>query len=180
MSLVKFFFRTFQQNYKSAKLGPHSASELSADFTSSTPPAHVDHWVDRDDVCTGPYGRGWCQTTSRGTRRGTSLTAARWLRGFWCGSSLVAERQEWFWLAPSFLIYPLTLPASSRCLHVEIWTFPASSYLSVLLVFGCCLWSTSYWIFRGRVHCLVQQWIHVLREALVEFQHFLRCGELES
>ena len=34
--------------------------------------------------------------------------------------------------------------------------------------------------FSGRVRCLVQQWIHVLREALDEFQHFLRCGELES
>ena len=32
----------------------------------------------------------------------------------------------------------------------------------------------------GRVRYLVQQWIHVLREALDEFQHFLRCGELES
>ena len=28
------------------------------------------------------------------------------------------------------------------------------------------------------VRCLVQQW-YILREALDEFQHFLRCGELE-
>ena len=34
--------------------------------------------------------------------------------------------------------------------------------------------------FSGRVRCLVQRWIRVLREALDEFQHFLRCGELES
>ena len=34
--------------------------------------------------------------------------------------------------------------------------------------------------FSGRVRCLVQQWMHVLREALDEFQHFLLCGELES
>ena len=30
------------------------------------------------------------------------------------------------------------------------------------------------------MRCLVQQWIHVLQEALDEFQYFLRCGELES
>ena len=34
--------------------------------------------------------------------------------------------------------------------------------------------------FSGRVRCLAHQWIHVLREALDEFHHFLRCGELES
>ena len=32
-----------------------------------------------------------------------------------------------------------TLPASSRRSHLEIWTLPSPSYLSVLLVFGCCL-----------------------------------------
>ena len=37
-----FFFRTFPQNERSAKLSPQSGSELSADFTSSTPVAHVD------------------------------------------------------------------------------------------------------------------------------------------
>ena len=44
------FFRTFPQSQKSARLGPHSGSEMSADFTSSTPAAHVDHWVEGDDV----------------------------------------------------------------------------------------------------------------------------------
>ena len=34
--------------------------------------------------------------------------------------------------------------------------------------------------FSGCVRSLVQQWIHVLQEALDEFQHFVRCGELES
>ena len=34
--------------------------------------------------------------------------------------------------------------------------------------------------FSGRVRCLVPQWIQELREAFDEFQHFLRCGELES
>ena len=63
----------------------------------------------------------------------------------------------------------------SRCSHLEIWTLPSPSYPSVLLVYGCCLLSTSY---LGRVRCLGRQWIHVLREALDEFQHFLHCGEL--
>ena len=44
-------------------------------------------------------------------------------------------------------------------------------------VFGCCLWSTSY---SGRVLCLVQQWIHVLREAFGELHIFSSCGELRS
>ena len=58
--------------------------------------------------------------------------------------------------------------------------FPLPSNLSdLVLVCGCGLWSTACWIL-GRVRCLFQQWIHVLREALDEFQHFLRCGELES
>ena len=34
--------------------------------------------------------------------------------------------------------------------------------------------------FSGRVRCLVQQRTHVPREALGEFLHFLRCGELKS
>ena len=38
--------------------------------------------------------------------------------------------------------------SSSRCSHWDIWTLPSPSYLSVLLVYGCCLWSTSYWFFR--------------------------------
>ena len=49
-------------------------------------------------------------------------------------------------------------------------------------VFGCCLWSTAFWIFLEilRARHMVQQWIHVPREALTNFSHFLRCGELES
>ena len=43
------FFRTFPKFKKSAKVGPHSGSELSVDFVSSTPAAHVGHWVDGDD-----------------------------------------------------------------------------------------------------------------------------------
>ena len=42
-------------------------------------------------------------------------------------------------------------------------------------VFGCCLWSTLY---SGRVLCLVQQWIHVLREAFGELHIFSTCGAL--
>ena len=35
------FFALFSTQKMSAKIGPHSGSELSADFTSSTPAAHV-------------------------------------------------------------------------------------------------------------------------------------------
>ena len=49
-------------------------------------------------------------------------------------------------------------------------------------VFGCCLWSTAFWIFWKilRACHLVRQWIHVLRRLWTNFSHFLRCGELES
>ena len=117
---------------------------------------------------------------------------------------LVAEKQEWCFLvcssdSPSYPVawsrwcrlctgaacqswkllegISCSTCCVSRCSHLEIWTLPSPSYLSVLLVYGCCLWSTSY---SGCVRCLVQQWKHVLRQALGEFQHFLRCAELES
>ena len=76
-----------------------------------------------------------------------------------------------------------TLPALSRCSHLEIWTLLLCPRIfQLVLVYGCRLWSTAYWIFREilRALHLVRQWIHVLREALEEFTHFLRCGELES
>ena len=101
---------------------------------------------------------------------GTALTAARWLRGFWCGSSeaRVVLAGAFFLGLPSHAVAGAaagtdcawgrlsvmegfgrmsssTLPSSSRCSHLEIWILPSPSYLSVLLVFGCCLWSTSYW-----------------------------------
>ena len=50
MGLVKGVCALCPKIQKSAKLGPHSGSELSADFSSSTPAAHVDHWVHGDDV----------------------------------------------------------------------------------------------------------------------------------
>ena len=40
-AFTRVFFRTFPQNKKSAKLGPLSGSELSADFSSSTPVAQL-------------------------------------------------------------------------------------------------------------------------------------------
>ena len=55
-------FRTFSRPGKSAKLGPHSGSEMSADFTPSTPAAYVDSdgpltWVD-------DAGNTWWQSAS--------------------------------------------------------------------------------------------------------------------
>ena len=55
-------FSSFPRPKKSAKLGPHSGSELSADFTPSTPAAYVDSdgpltWVD-------DAGNTWWQSES--------------------------------------------------------------------------------------------------------------------
>ena len=47
---VERVFRTFPQNKKSAKVGSHSGSELLPESSPSSPGAHVDHWVDGDDV----------------------------------------------------------------------------------------------------------------------------------
>ena len=59
---------------------------------------------------------------------------------------------------------------------------PLPSYFSVLvLVYGCCLWSTAYWIFRDACATWVQLWIHVLREAFGRIhRHFstLRCTRI--
>ena len=49
---------------------------------------------------------------------------------------------------------------------LEIWTLLLCPCIfQLLLAFGCCLWSTAYWIFREilRAPHLVRQWIHVLR-----------------
>ena len=43
------FFRTFLQGQKNARLGPHSGSELGADFTPWTPAAYADSTVLEDD-----------------------------------------------------------------------------------------------------------------------------------
>ena len=43
-------FSTFPRRKKSAKMGSHSGSELLPESSPSTPGAHVDHWVDGDDV----------------------------------------------------------------------------------------------------------------------------------
>ena len=116
-----------------------------------------------------------------------------------CGvfSLLLRSKSGAFWYAPP--VYPLTqwlgaaagagcarvLPVSlgglwknflffvavsSRCSHLEIWTWPSPMYLSVL-VYGCCLWSTAYG-FSGRVRHLVQQWIHVYKWLWTNFSIF--------
>ena len=74
-----------------------------------------------------------------------------------------------------------------RCLLCRVVRTWKSGHFSFALVCqlvvacGCCLWSTAYWISREilRAPHLVQQCIHVLREALEEITYFLRCGELE-
>ena len=49
MLLQRFFFSHFSQFKKSAKLGPHSGSELIADFTPSTSSAQLEgFFIDED------------------------------------------------------------------------------------------------------------------------------------
>ena len=46
----EWFFRTFLQNKKSATVGPHLSPRVPASVSPSTPGAHVDRWVDGDEV----------------------------------------------------------------------------------------------------------------------------------
>ena len=48
MSRFKGFFRTFPQMKKSARLGPHSGSELGADFNPWTPAAYAESMAGAD------------------------------------------------------------------------------------------------------------------------------------
>ena len=50
MGLVKGFFSLFPKFKKGATLGSHSRSTLLPESSPSTPAAHVDTWVDGDDV----------------------------------------------------------------------------------------------------------------------------------
>ena len=94
-------------------MGSRSGSELLPESSPSTPAAHGDHWVDGDDVWIridvvhGPFGRGCCQTTFSGTRRGNGTDGSTVTWGSGCGS-LWLLGQEWSWLARSLLVYPLT------------------------------------------------------------------------
>ena len=100
----------------------------------------------------------------------------------------------WFTLLPSgleqlleqtVLGYPSVMEAfgrisSSPCplprySHMEIWTLPLPSYLSVLR----CL-SVASGARCIRDACLVQQWMHVLRVAFGELHIFSTCGALRS
>ena len=62
---------------------------------------------------------------------------------------------------------------SPRYSHLEIWTLPSPSYLSVLRCLG-----VAFGVRCIRDACLVQQWIHVLREAFGELHIFSTCGAL--
>ena len=109
-------------------------------------------------LCTCPSGRG-CRQTAPAVA--TALTAARWLLGLWCGSSLVAERQEWFWLAGSwknFFFYVACLAAPFALGNLD-FAFALVSFTPS----GVWVLAVEYVVFSGRVRCLVQQWIHFLR-----------------
>ena len=93
----------------------------------------------------------------------------------WLGAAAGADcawlpvRHGGFW--KNFLFY-VPLPRYS---HMEIWTLPLPSYLSVLRCLGVASGARCI-----RDACLVQQWIHVLRVAFGEFHIFSTCGALRS
>ena len=113
MSLLKGFFALFPKSKKSAKLGSHSGSELLAESSPSTPAAHVDSWVDGEDVwiridfVQGPYCRKLLSDHWQWYRRGKGSDGSTVAMGLWMRLSLVAERQEWSWLERSILVHPL-------------------------------------------------------------------------
>ena len=71
--------------------------------------------------------------------------------------------------------------SSSTCLFVALFTLGNLDFAFALvsfspLVFGCCLWSSSY---SGRVRCLVPQWIFLFTGGFGRISHiFSTCGEL--
>ena len=66
-----------------------------------------------------------------------------------------------FW--KNFFFYVACFAALFALGKLDTSTLP--SYFPAYLAFGCCLWSTAYWIFREilRAPHLVRQWILVLR-----------------
>ena len=60
MRLLQGFFRTFHQNQQSARLGPHSESELGADFNPWAPMAYADSMVLEEDGLGTESGSGVC------------------------------------------------------------------------------------------------------------------------
>ena len=148
-----------------------------------------------------------------GTGCGVELMDAVSLAGVWFRGAtrvrrllLVAERQEWSWLARSLLVFPLTqwleqplvqtvpgLPVS----HGGYWkNFPfyvacvvalfALGYLDFafalvsfsLSVFGCCLWSTSY--FRDTCFAWFNSGYMFYERLLANFTFFLRAVHSDS
>ena len=96
---------------------------------------------------------------------GSSLFAV-WVYSSWVGCARVLRSVS---LRQPLEEFPLPRRFARAGRTWKLDTSPLPSYLSALFGVGCCLWSTAY---LGRERYLVQQWIHVLREALDEFHLF--------
>ena len=98
--------------------------------------------------------------------------------GSWCVVVQTVLGSRWSVMVPFGRI------SWSSCRLVALFALGnlTSTFALVSFSLWVCVLPVEYVVldFSGRVRCLVQQWIHVLREALGEFQYFLRCGELES
>ena len=177
-------FRTLPQNRKSAKLGPHSGSELSADFTSSPRQlTWTPGWLPIVGVRLGTTRSvsvsrrgaalrtavaaftGTCspRTTPNGSLRGSAGRVG-------ASDSVLQQVVEQFQFLDVVVqavrgcrlsvmeafrrMSSSTLPASSRCSHLEIWTLRLRPrFFQLVMVFGCCLWEYSEMDFSGDPAC---------------------------
>ena len=88
----------------------------------------------------------------------------------WCRLCLAC--QSWR------LLEEFPLPCALRA--IRTWKSPLCLRPRFFQSFGVWVLPLEYVEFSGRVLCLVQQWIHVLREAIGELHIFSPCGELRS
>ena len=103
----------------------------------------------------GKSGPGWCFFSW------STLLRSGW-SSRWCRLCAGAACQPWRLLEE----FPLRRACLAALFALEIWTLLLCPRIfQLILAFGCCLWSTAYWIFREilRAPHLVRQWIHVIR-----------------
>ena len=184
MSLVKGFFALIPKIEKSAKSGSHSRQRVPASFSPSTPApqqrVRLKEWV----MFMNEHGL-YYWNMDIGEKRWqleSSLVVARWpVRRPWRQLTMVT----WWWVLvrggadcawvllvsyggfwKNFLFYVAAVALFAPG-NLDL----PSPLLSFVLVYGCCLWSTSYW-FSGTLALLGSTVDTCLRDALVNFQLF--------
>ena len=176
MSLVNGVFRTFLQNKKSAKSGSHSSQRVPACFSPSTPApqqrVRLMQWV----MILDEHGlHFWNMDTGEKRWQVEEGSNPRW----WWRDGKYTDFGEWLWvLVRGGADCAWVLLVSYGGFWKNCLFFVAAVALFALEnLSGLCLcprfflpWSgvwvlpVEYVVFSGRVRCLVQQWIHHLRE----------------